>query len=236
MDRKTPLLLLSGLLCDDFVWQGVARSLSEDAEIIIVSFAGCSSFAEMTDRALKNAPEHFAMAGHSMGGRVALEVTRRTPARVSRLALLNTGVHPVKDSEIPGRKALLALAATEGMHAVADQWLPPMLGPDVNRDSSLYAELRAMVLRHSPSDFQGQINALLNRPNAEHLLASLEIPALIVCCDADQWSPVTQHQAMHDSIPNSRLVELTNVGHMSIVEDAEHIADELRKWLRDKVK
>ena len=44
-------------------------------------------------------PGRFVVAGHSMGGRVALEVIRRAPCRVSGLALLNPGIHAVRNSE-----------------------------------------------------------------------------------------------------------------------------------------
>ena len=54
------------------------------------------------------------MAGHSMGGRVALEVVRAAPARVSGLALLNTGVHTVRDGEPQSRGRLLRLAQRAG--------------------------------------------------------------------------------------------------------------------------
>ena len=54
-----------------------------------------------------------------MGGRVALEVVRVARARVSGLALLNTGVHTVRDGEPQSRGRLLRLAYEQGMSALA---------------------------------------------------------------------------------------------------------------------
>src|SRR5450631_4327348 len=96
---KHSLLLLSGLLCDETIWADIPDRLEDAAEVSIISFGGFSSITGMAEHVLAVAPERFAVAGHSMGGRVALEVMRAAPARVSGLALLNTGVHTVRDGE-----------------------------------------------------------------------------------------------------------------------------------------
>jgi|GEM_PF-5280951 len=44
----------------------------------IISFAGYDSIKEMASKALNDAPENFEIAGHSMGGRVAIEVYRQS--------------------------------------------------------------------------------------------------------------------------------------------------------------
>ena len=71
------------------------------------------------------------LAGHSMGGRVALEVMRLAPERVERLALLDTGVHPLAQGEAgakekAGRMALLSHAQRAGMRAMGTMWARPM--------------------------------------------------------------------------------------------------------------
>lgn len=228
---RTPLVLLSGLLCDRFVWQEVAELLADIAETSIVSFAGCSTIAEMAEHVLASTPEQFALAGHSMGGRVALEVIRRQPQRVTHLALLNTGVHPVRDAEIPSRQRLLDLAASDGMAAVADSWLPPMMSSTGGSNSALMRQLREMVQRYTPKQFNGQIHALLQRPDAAAVLPMIRVPTLLLSGDEDQWSPLSQHQDMQQQVPGSRLAALAGVGHMSTVEAPQAVAQALREWL-----
>src|SRR6266404_7094846 len=96
---KQPLMLLSGLLCDETIWADIPERLGDTADVRIISFRGLSSIPAMAEQVLAAAPERFAVAGHSMGGRVALEVPRSAPRRVSGIALLNTGVHTVRDGE-----------------------------------------------------------------------------------------------------------------------------------------
>ena len=65
--------------------------LAPHADCIVPDYSAESSLAAMAERAMAEAPPSFAVAGHSMGGRVALEVLRAAPGRVGRLALLDTG-------------------------------------------------------------------------------------------------------------------------------------------------
>lgn len=226
--RKTPLLLLSGLLCDNSVWEDTAKLLADVTQVSIISFAGCRSIPEMAAKVLAQAPPRFALAGHSMGGRVALEVIRAAPDRVTRLALLNTGVHPRQEQEVAGRQRLCALAETDGMAAVADAWLPPMMSPAGRQNPALMQRLKAMVTRHSPVEFHGQIQALLNRPNAAEVLPQIAIPTLFLSGTEDQWSPIAQHETMQQQVPGSTLVALAGVGHMSVVEAPQLVAQALR--------
>ena len=229
--HKPSIVFLCGLLCDEFVWQQIAESLSDVADTTIMNFQGYNSITAMAENVLALSPDKFALAGHSMGGRVVLESYRLAPHRIDRITLLNTGVHPKRDSEIPGRQKLLDLAATKGMEAVADTWLPPMIGPQAQQNASLVQQLRQMVCRHSAGEFQGQITALLNRPDARQVLAHITVPALLVSAEDDHWSPVSQHQSMLESIEHARHIKLSNTGHMSTVEAPLEISAALREWL-----
>ena len=90
------LMLCPGLMCDAAVWAPQVRALSAARSCLVVDYGLRDSLADMARHVLATAPaERFALAGHSMGGRVALEVMRIAPERVSHLALLNTGIHPL---------------------------------------------------------------------------------------------------------------------------------------------
>src|SRR5262249_33980610 len=126
---KRNLVLLCGLLCDARVFAPQAAALADGCAILTIDFLGLDSFSAMAERVLSRAPASFALMGHSMGGRVALEVFRRAPERIERLALLDTGVHGIVTGEADGRLKLVEMGRTKGMRAVAEAWLPPMVGP-----------------------------------------------------------------------------------------------------------
>ena len=141
---KQRLLLLSGLLCDETIWADIPERLGDVADVRVVSFRGFSSIAAMAQHVLTEACDEFTAAGHSMGGRVALEVLRAAPHRVRGIALLNTGVHTVRDGELQSRSRLLRLACEQGMAALAAEWLPPLMAGG-SRMAELMPRLMAMV-------------------------------------------------------------------------------------------
>ncbi|WP_115572536.1 alpha/beta fold hydrolase [Xanthomonas campestris] len=226
-----PLLLLSGLLCDASIWDAQRAALADIAGVHVLDFPGIDSVQQMAAQTLAAAPDQFALAGHSMGGRVALEIVRQAPERVQRLALLDTGVHPAHAQEHAQRGALVELARRDGMQVLARQWLPPMLHPDRHDDAELMDALMAMVMRQTPQSYAAQVTALLNRPDAAPVLAQVQCPTLLGVGRQDSWSPLERHQDMARQIPHAQLVVFEHSGHMTPVEAPAAVSAALRDWL-----
>lgn len=223
------LFLLPGLLCDEYVWRPQIAGLSVPCRV--ADFRGFDSLTAMAQSVLDQAPQRFAVAGHSMGGRVALEIMRLAPKRVTKLALLDTGIHPTRPGEAEKRQVLVDLADQKGMNALAKAWLPPMVHPDRTNDQALMAPLTAMVERMTPEIFSKQIRALLNRRDAAPVLPTIACPTLVAVGRQDGWSPVEQHQQIADIIPGAKLVVFEECGHMSTVESPEAVTAALKDWL-----
>ena len=116
------------------------------------------------------------------------------------------------------------------MDAVAAEWLPPMMGAGLT-DDALMARLHAMVMRQTPESFAGQIQAGLDRPDAETVLSDLRVPVLLVAATRDCWSPVAQHEAMLARSPGARLTIIDDAGHMTPVEKPAPVAAAIQSWL-----
>jgi pimeloyl-ACP methyl ester carboxylesterase len=231
------VLLLQGLLCDAWVWLQQSEALDDVADVTIADFSEFDDFTDMA-RASLALVDHVEgpvdVVGHSMGGRVALEVWRIAPRRVRSLVLLDTGVHGVRAGEAENRQVLLDVSARQGMSALADAWLPPMVHPDRRTDGALMDELHAMVMRATPEQHLRQINALLTRPDATSLLATITVPTLVVAGRHDEWSPVAQHEQIADAITGARLEIIEESGHMTTVERPDEVSSLLREWLQDR--
>jgi len=227
------IYLLCGLLCDEVVWQAQAEALAREYAVRVVSFLGGEdSMAAMADRVLAGAPGRFALAGHSMGGRVALEVVRRAPQRIERLALLDTGYEAPAPGEAERRGVLVGQAQREGIDAIAAAWGLPMLAPRRRGDPVLTRAVFAMVGRMSPAIYAAQTRALLGRPDAGEVLRSLACPTLVLCGRQDGWSPPERHLRMAELIPQPPLVRLVeDCGHMAMMEQPQAVLAALREWL-----
>ena len=235
-DRPT-LLLLPGLLCDRASWMPAAALLGEGVDCRVPDYSAESSLAAMAEVALAAAPARFAIAGHSMGGRVALEVLRRAPERVTRLALLDTGYRgrpdgSAGDDERARRYALLGLAREQGMRAMGREWLRGMVHPARLGDAALVGAVLDMIERQTPDRYAGQIEALLARPDVSGLLRSVRVPTLVACGLQDAWSPLAQHEELAALAPASRIVTFDDCGHMAPMERPVAVAAALDAWLR----
>jgi len=225
------VLLLCGLLCDDVVWQAQAAALGRDHDVRIVKFTEQDSIGAMAEHVLDGAPAKFALAGHSMGGRVALEVTRRAGERVERLALLDTGYEPVTPGEAERRAVLVNQALEEGVDSIAAAWGLPMLAPHRRAEPKLVQAVFDMVGRMSGAIYAAQTRALLARPDATAVLTGIACPTLILCGQQDGWSPPERHRAMAAMVPHAVLRLIDDCGHMAMMEQPDAVTAALRAWL-----
>lgn len=232
-----PLILIPGLMCNEAVWSPLYPHLHLAPSSIIVADHGlCDDLSAMAQRVLAQAPERFMLAGHSMGARVALEITRLAPERVDRLALLDTG-YAAKESGLKGQEeqakrfALLAIAREQGVRAMAAKWSQGMVHPQRLGDAALMQAIVAMFDCQSSDVFAAQIKALLARPDASDLLRQLTLPTLVACGRQDSWAPPSQHEAMHALIPSAELRFVEDAGHMAPMERPAETAALLNQWM-----
>jgi pimeloyl-ACP methyl ester carboxylesterase len=225
------VVLLPGLLCDASVWSAQVAALKPHANVAVADFSQLDRLEDMARSALALRPGPLVVIGHSMGARVALEMMRAAPERIARLALLDTGIHPVREGEEANRQILVDLAFKDGMAALADRWLQPMVHEARVHDRSLMEPLKAMVMRATPEQHQRQIRALLNRPDPRALLPTIRCPVLVMVGRQDRWSPPAQHQEIAALIPNAELVVIEDSGHMSTVEQPDQVSRALLRWL-----
>src|SRR5687768_8981309 len=156
-NERPTILLLPGLLCDASVWTAQIEALRPHAHVLVADFSQQDTLEAMARSALAMTEGPIIAIGHSMGARVAMEMVQLAPERIQKLALIDTGIDSRKEGEEAKRQVLVDLAFTEGMGALADRWLPPMLHADRVEDQTLLAPLKAMVMRATAEQHQRQI-------------------------------------------------------------------------------
>jgi pimeloyl-ACP methyl ester carboxylesterase len=234
------LLLLPGLLCDQAVWAGQRDALANRADCAVPDYGLCDSIEAMACHVLDTTPApRFAVAGHSMGGRVALEMLRLAPQRIERLALLDTGFLPLPsgadaERERAQRYALLETARSAGMRAMGERWAAGMVHParlDNRLPGEVFEQILEMIARSTPEVFAAQIAALLGRPDATPVLRAIRVPTLLLCGRQDTWSPLARHVEMAELIPGARLAVVEEAGHIAPMERPMEVARHLAQWL-----
>lgn len=228
-EANAALVILPGLLCDSRMFDAQIATLG--AQVIDGFYGGAASITAMAEYAIERLPSRCILLGHSMGGRVALEIWRLASERVQRLVLADTGIHAPRPGEADARYALRDLARTHGSTALVDAWLPPMIGPAHRGDAHLYAKLRGMAINAGIVTYEAQIEALLNRPNAERSLSTVSCPLLAVVGRDDAWSPVSQHEDILAHVAGAQLRIVENAGHMAPAEEPERFNEMLWDWI-----
>ncbi len=236
MSRPT-LVLIPGLMCDQAVWAAQIIALQARGFDCRVARHGLAdSLTDMARAVLESHPGPIAVAGHSMGGRVALEIARLAGERLRGAALLDTGYRALAAGEAgqrerAGRMQLLEQARSEGIRAMALNWVQGMVHPSRLRDAALIESIVAMFERRSVEEFAAQIRALLSRPDAAAVLPRIACPTLLLCGEQDSWSPPAQHREMAQHIPGSWFIAVPDSGHMAPLEQPAAVTAALREWL-----
>ncbi|MEO8062251.1 MAG: alpha/beta fold hydrolase [Pseudomonadota bacterium] len=231
----TQLVLLPGLACDASVWAHSRATLGSRADVVVAQYGELDSLGAMAEKVLDEIDGSFALAGHSMGGRIAMEMFRRAPERIQGLALMDTGAQPIAPGEAgtreqQGRYELLGIARTQGMAAMAARWVQGMVWPRRLADRPLIDSIVDMFARSSADVFAAQIEALLARPDASGLLGQIRCPTLVLCGAEDSWAPAARHREMAANIAGAQLTLVPECGHMCTLERPEAVTLALSDW------
>ncbi|HEY1629846.1 MAG TPA: alpha/beta fold hydrolase [Rhizomicrobium sp.] len=231
-----PLLLLPGMLCDSASLRAQVADLADVASPRVMGYGDADSFEAMADRVLADAPPRFALAGHSMGGRVAQEVYRKAPERVAALALLATDYRgmvseEMRATETARREAMLAKAKADGMEAFARMWVKQVVAPANLENTALVDDAVAMMARQSFDSFAAQSLAGLKRPDYTDMLGRVACPTLICPGELDMLRPVAVHAEMVARVPGAKLVVIKGAAHMVAMERPAEVTAALRDWL-----
>lgn len=234
---KPFLLLLPGMLCDEAFWRAQIEAFSDDYVVRVPSYGGADTIEEMAELVLAGAPESFALAGHSMGGRVALEICRRASHRVSRLGLFCTDYRDhqsdtARDEEAASRRWLVTMALDHGTRSLGQAWFLKLIAARQAQNTELVSALEEMAARHTVEQLAAEIHAGLTRPSHVDVLSTIKCPTLICAAKEDQLRPIAGHVEMADRIAGARLVVIGESGHMIAMEQPAAVSAAMHDWLR----
>lgn len=235
MTTTTPLLLIPGLNCSARLFMPQMPRLWRLRPVMFADHRTADSIEVLAEHILATAPPRFALAGFSMGGFVALEILRRHPERVERLALLSTSAAPESpDQAIAStRRERIAMAQSGCFDEIAPLHFSRNVHPSRQDDEELRAEHRRMTHEVGPQAYIRQQLAISRRPDARPSLNRIACPTLVLVGDTDQLTPLTRSEELHAGIAGSHLVVVRQCGHLAPLEHPEHVGDALEQWLDD---
>ncbi len=229
-DREA-LVLLSGMLGDATLWDGVVDGLVDLVRPWPARTDLDDSVPEMAASVLAQAPARFAVMGHSLGAIVAMEILRRAPDRVSRLVLVNASARGPTPAQQRAWQGWDARTAAGGFDSVVAELAIATLAPERRGDPVLLARNEAMGFIVGPAGLRRQLSAQMTRPEGLSGLAAITVPVLVVSGDRDHiCAPELQHE-IAASCRQAELVTVAGAGHMLPMEHPHDLVVALRSWL-----
>lgn len=222
---KTPLVLVSGLLSNQTLWLHQTDHLCGIADITIVSPTQDTPQG-MVQAILEQAPPTFALAGHSMGGWLCLEVMRAASSRVSKLCLLNTTARSDSEEKRARRHAMIEKAERGQFRDLVKGLVKNFVF-----QSHAASVVEKMFLEVGPDAFIHQEKAMLAREETFPILPRILCPTLVIHAVQDKVFSLEEQQEMVDEIPHARLATVEDSGHMSPLEMPQAVTSLLRSWL-----
>lgn len=236
--RGAPLVLIHGFPLDHSIWDDVTPLLTPTFDLILPDLRG---FGESISPApvwtMPNLAADIAalldhlgiesafLAGHSMGGYVALAFAAAYPQRVRGLALVASQTAADTPEKRAGRFAQAGQIAEDGIgETVAGMTLK--LSPDARVQKFVHDLMR----KQKPAGFIGSLKAMAERADTLSVLEEASFPVLIVHGGADGLIPLQRE--IQAKVPRARVFELPGVGHMPMMESPQQVADALNSWAR----
>ena len=229
-----PLVLLHAFPLSSAMWLDQRQGLSAHCRVITPDLRGFGGSALGDDEpTLVAAADDVAalldrldldrvlLGGLSMGGYVAMMMLRRHANRISGLLLADTKATADPELARANRERIaVAVLADPGSTVLVDEVLPSLVGPStVERRGGVLGRVRGLVQQAPPPAVAWAQRAMAARPDSFDVLRACQVPALVIVGAEDALSPPSDAQEMAAALPDSTLVTIPDVGHLSAVED-----------------
>ena len=242
------LLLLNGLMMTDKSWLPLMPTLKENYRVICLNMHDQGSSEKMDGDytneiqvdcvlALINhlSIEKINIVGTSYGGAVGIFFAIKYPHRLKRMLLLNTICYAEPYLREIGRLWQKG-AASYDVDTYYDTFVPNIYAPRYFEKHYDAIYKRKEMLRDLPKEYFDSIIRLGNSADNFDMrdrLCEITAPVLVVACDEDYITPLTQQRLLAEKIPNSQLIILPEVGHGAIYEKSDMVVMLIIGWFRD---
>ena len=163
------------------------------------------------------------LAGHSMGGAIAMTAALEEPDRVAGLVLVGTG------GRLRVHEDILQVTANplrfEETVEVINTWAFSDQSPE-----KLVALAKMRMSETRPEVIHGDFMAC-NQFDILDRLSEIQVPALILCGEQDRLTPLKNARHLDEHIPESTLVLIEGAGHMVMLERPLEVVEAVENFL-----
>ena len=220
--EKTPsLLFIHGAGGHGEIWDGQASAFHGKHAVFRLDLPGhggsgghgedrIGAYAEWVRLASEKlfASSPFVLVGHSMGGAITLELSLNPPKGLKGIVLVGSGAK---------------LAVTHAIFQMLGE-NPDAFFESLDRFAFSPAAPRAVrdrvirLTRQCPTTLIFDDFKACDRFDLRNRLAEITLPALVLCGEDDQLTPLKYSRYLHEALAGSSLVTIPQAGHMVMAE------------------
>ncbi len=232
-DSESVIVLLHGAGMDHTFWAYNTRYfLSKGLSVIALDFPGhgnstgpfLETISEMADWVTACLDllqvDCVALAGHSMGALVALELAGREKERVSRLALLGAGF-PMEVSSPLLEAARNDSQAARDMVVLFGHGSRSYLGGNTIAGMNIMEGALRLLQRSNPGALYNDLNACNEYSHGLEAAKDVGAVTTVICGEQDKMTPVSATAGILEQFVDATLSVIPFSGHMMVSESPE---------------
>ena len=234
-DEGLPVIFLHGFPLDHSIWGPVIPLLKNHARLILPDLRGHGKSpvpegpytmsimaADVLALMDKLEIDRAVLVGHSMGGYVCLAFAHEYPDRLSGLGLIATHARADTEQNMEDRKETIKDVKTNGSRVLARR-MPAKLTPR----PGVADFLREVIARTNPNGIVRALIGMAGRPDATGWLSSIDVPAVVIVGNMDNYVTTKMVREMSGKLKRSRYYEIERGNHMPMMETPQEVADPL---------
>jgi pimeloyl-ACP methyl ester carboxylesterase len=239
-----PVILLHGFCGSSSYWDAVIPLLQSQCRLIVPDLPGhgksgvpqspypIEAFADdMADLLQQLNIGKAVWLGHSLGGYVTLAAVERHADRVGAFGLIHSTAYPDDEKGKEGRLKAIQTVLDSGIVPFVEGLVPKLFAPEhVESMSDKVEEAKTIGYATPPEGAVVTLEAMRGRPDRNEMLRKSACPVILVAGENDQIIKPDKTFSVHSQ--SIQHVLLNKVGHMSMMEHPNQLADKLAAFLK----
>lgn len=239
-----PVVLIHGFCETHEIWNGFDDQLAKDYRVISIDLPGfgksvlpqipftIDDIARLMINWLNSQKiENPILIGHSLGGYVILAMAEQDISFNRNLVLFHSSIFSDSEEKKANRNKVIDFVKSHGVAPFIETFVPSLF---YIREESILDQVKSICLKTKEETLIAYTEAMRDRPDRSTLVEEKINKLLIISGLNDEIIPRAVSQKMASINQGIQLVELSEAGHMGMIESPELALLAIKKFLEDK--
>ena len=227
--ENLPVVLIPGFMLDETLWDDFIATFTDQRHLIPVSLNQGTTIQEIATNIAQQLPEHFILAGFSLGGYVARAIYEAFPERTAAMILIATSLREDSAEEKKSRRMATNAMTSREFRGLSTMAIRKSLHTDLATDAAIIEKVRQMGQRLGTEVFKTQ--SALSRERIT--LKTVSCPVYVIAAKQDRLRYPEEAEELA-TLTGGYLDYINNCGHLIPLEMPNELARLISKWLTQK--